>query len=145
MHKSMQTYLIGSAVFQAKCQNGERMWSKWLWPWNGCWYQIVVSEILKPPWLPWVFMHNSLTQSLKRMVWKTKKHPVSSSSAGRNVSLIREVRREGPDWSKLTRRWQMQITTHYSSGMQKSISEHTMPKTSKWIGYSSRRLNKSTK
>ena len=32
-----------------------------------------------------------------------------------------------------------QITTHYNSGMQKSISEHTTCQTSKWIGYSSRR------
>ena len=28
----------------------------------------------------------------------------------------------------------MQITTHYYSGMQNSISEHTMCQTSKWIG-----------
>ena len=35
---------------------------------------------------------------------KQKRHPVSSSSAGRNVLLMREVRGEGPDWSKLTGR-----------------------------------------
>ena len=29
----------------------------------------------------------------------------------------------------------MQITTHYNSGIQKSISEHPMHQTSKWIGY----------
>ena len=29
-----------------------------------------------------------------------------------------------------------QITTYYSSGMQKRISEHTMHQTYKWIGYS---------
>ena len=39
----------------------------------------------------------------------------------------------------------MQISTHYNSGMQKSIPEHTTHQTSKWIGYSSRRLNKSNK
>ena len=33
-----------------------------------------------------------------------------------------------------------QITTHYNSGMQKSISEQTTRRTSKWLGYSSRRL-----
>ena len=43
-------------------------------------------------------------QSLQRMVRKTKKHPVSSSSADRNVSLMREERGEGADWSKLTGR-----------------------------------------
>ena len=31
----------------------------------------------------------------------------------------------------------MQITTHYNSGMQKCISEHTTCQTSKWLGYSS--------
>ena len=43
----------------------------------------------------------------------------------------------------------MQITTHYNSGMQNSISEHTTCQTSKWIGYCSRRpinlKNKSNK
>ena len=38
-----------------------------------------------------------------------KKHPVSSSSAGRNILSVREVRGEGPEWSKLTGRWE-QIT-----------------------------------
>ena len=54
---------------------------------------------------------------------------------------MREVRGEGPDWSKLNRKVTVtQITTHYNTDMQKSISEHTMRQTSKWIGYSSRRL-----
>ena len=35
-----------------------------------------------------------------------------------------------------------QITMHYNSGMQKSISEHTMHQTSKWIGCSCTRLDK---
>ena len=34
-----------------------------------------------------------------------------------------------------------QIIMHYNSGMQKGISEHTC-QTSRWIGYSSRILNK---
>ena len=32
---------------------------------------------------------------------KNKKHPVSSSSTGRNALLTREVQREWQDWSKL--------------------------------------------
>ena len=35
---------------------------------------------------------------------KNKKHPVSSSSVGINVLLMKEVRGERPDWSKLTGR-----------------------------------------
>ena len=46
----------------------------------------------------------TVSRDLQRMVRKTKKHPVSSSSVGRNVLLMREVRGEGPDWSKLTGR-----------------------------------------
>ena len=42
-----------------------------------------------------------------------------------------------------------QISAHYNSGMQKSISEHTMCQASKWIGYGSRKpirlKNKSNK
>ena len=48
------------------------------------------------------FSCTTVSRSLQRMVRKTKKHPVSSSSAGRNALLMREVRGEGPDWSKLT-------------------------------------------
>ena len=32
---------------------------------------------------------------------KNKNHPVSSSSAGENIVLMRDVRVEGPDLSKL--------------------------------------------
>ena len=35
---------------------------------------------------------------------KNKKHPVSSDSASRNPLLMREVRGEGPEWSKPTGR-----------------------------------------
>ena len=63
--------------------------------------------------------------------------------------LITEVR-EGSDWSMLTGMLTLsQITTHYNSGMQKSIIEHTTRQTSKWIGYNNRRQtslkNKSNK
>ena len=36
-----------------------------------------------------------------------------------------------------------QITTHYNGDMQKSISENIMCQSSKWIGHSNRRLNRS--
>ena len=48
----------------------------------------------------------------------------------KHAFIMKEVRRKGPDWSKLT---VMQITTSYKSGMQKSISEHTTCLTSKWL------------
>ena len=49
-------------------------------------------------------MHNSL--EFAENVAENKKHPVSSSSAGRNALLMRAVGGEWPDWSKLTGRLQ---------------------------------------
>ena len=58
---------------------------------------------------------------------KNKKHPVSSSYLGRNALLINE--RGQKRRARLVEAERMvtvmQITTHYNSGMQKSISEHT--------------------
>ena len=68
------------------------------------------------------FSHTKVS-SLQRMV---QKHPVRSSSAVKNVLLMREVSGEGPDWSKL----------HYNSRASLN-TQHVKPL--KWIGYSSRR------
>ena len=59
-------------------------------------------------------------------------------------NILREVREEGPEWSKPGQRQEGYSNTN-NRGTQKSISEHTMCQTSKWIDYSSRRLNKSEK
>ena len=65
-----------------------------------------------------------------------KKHPVSSSSAGQKCLVNERGQRRRARLVKADRKVTvMQITTHYNSGMQKSISEHTT-QTSKWIGYS---------
>ena len=70
---------------------------------------------------------------------RNKKHPVSSSSVGKNALLMGEVRAR---LVKADRKATVtQMTRHYNSGMQKSISEHTTRQTSKWIGYSSIRFN----
>ena len=69
---------------------------------------------------------------MQRTVRKTKKYPVSSSSAGNNVSLMREVRgqRRRARLVQADRKVTVtQITTHYNSGMQKSIPEHTTRQT----------------
>ena len=76
------------------------------------------------------------------MVRKTKKTSLKHSSVGKNA-FMREVRGEEPDLVEADRKVTVtQITTHYNSGMQKSISEHTVRQTSKWIGYSCRSLIK---
>ena len=59
----------------------------------------------------------------------TQKHLVNERGQKRRASLVKADR-------KVT---VTQITTHYNSGMQKSISEHTTGQTSTGIGYSSRR------
>ena len=53
-----------------------------------------------------------------------------------NERSQRRRNRQVKDHMKVT---VMQITTHYNSGMQKSISEHTTLLTSKWIGDSNRK------
>ena len=58
-----------------------------------------------------------------------QKHVVNERGQRRRARLVKADR-------KVT---VTQISTHYNSGMQKSISEHTTCQTSKWIGYSSRR------
>ena len=68
------------------------------------------------------------TSSEQQFRWQ--KHVVSERRQRRRARLVKAGR-------KVT---VMQITTHHNSGMQKSISERTMRQTSKWIGYSSRRL-----
>ena len=64
---------------------------------------------------------------------ENKKHPGCNCSGGRE---------EGPDWSKVTI---MQITTHCNSGMQRSISEHTMCQTSYLDRLQQQKTNKSKK
>ena len=58
-----------------------------------------------------------------------QKHIVNERGQRRRARLVKADR-------KVT---VTQITTHYNSGMQKSISEPTTGQTSKWTGYSSRR------
>ena len=90
-----------------------KMWSKWLWPWNYCWLQTVrcVSQKLL---ICWDFQAQQSLEVSENGA-QNKEHPVSSSFAGRSV-LLKRVRGEGPDWSKLTRKVTVtQITTHSHS------------------------------
>ena len=50
------------------------------------------------------FSHQSLEFAENGV--KNKKHPVSSSSVGKNYLLMREVRGERPDLLKVTGMWQ---------------------------------------
>ena len=62
-----------------------------------------------------------------------------------NDIALKSLRETPPRLVKADRKLTiMQITTHYSSNMQKSISEYTTCQTCKWIGYSSRK-NKTNK
>ena len=59
---------------------------------SNCWCQTGWSEHLRNCWFPGIFTH--ILWGLQRMLWKTKKHPVSSGSVDINVLLMREVRQE---------------------------------------------------
>ena len=77
---------------------------------------------------------------------KTKKYPVSSSSAGRNALLMRKRRREETGQS-----WQEGVSNTNNHTLQQWYAEehptHQCVKTLNWIGYRSRRpispINKS--
>ena len=86
------------------------------------------------------FSHARQSQEFAENGVKNKKHPVSSSSVGRNSVVNERGQRRRARLVKADRKVTVtQITTHYNSGMQKSISEHKMRQTFKCIGYSSRR------
>ena len=99
----------------------DQMWSKWLLLWNDCWCQTGWFEYLRNCWSSGIVTHNSL-QSLQTIVWKTK-----------NIQWLqfcgqKRFANERGQWKRKVT--VMQITTHYSSGMQKSISEHSTSQSS---------------
>ena len=81
-----------------KHQNEERMCGQW---WS--------AQLLVQDKFVWIFFETAdllgfwwttIFESLLRIVWKTQKHPVSSSSVDRNILLRREG--EWSDWLELT-------------------------------------------
>ena len=84
------------------------------------------------------FFHTQQSLEFAENGAKNKKNPVSSSSVGRNHVLNERGQRRRSRLVKADRKVTVtQITTHYNSGMQKRISEHTTHQTTKWIGYQS--------
>ena len=110
---------------------------------------LTVEWLLVPDWVVWVSQkrlvswgfHTQQCLDLAENVVKNKKtsseqlfcrqkHVVNWRDQRRSAWLVKADR-------KVT---VTQITTHYNSGMQKSISEHTTRQISKWTGYSSRSI-----
>ncbi len=118
---------------QTEHQNGEERGFKWLWTWNGCWFQTGWSEYYKNCWSSGIFMHNHLRvyregsekekiSSEQRLC--RQKCLVDVRGQRRMNRLVRDDRK-----AKLT-----QITTRYNQGMQNTISERTTRQTLKQIG-----------
>ena len=127
--KSMPTWSRGSAVFQTQCQNGEEMWSKWG---LSIWEMADLLELLQT--------------TVSKVCWewceKRKKTSSEQQFCGQKRVVNTICQRI---WVKADRKVTVkQISTHYNSGMQESISEHMTHQTSQWIGYSSikRKCNK---
>ena len=59
----------GSVVVQTKHQNGEELWSDWLWPWKDCWCQTGLFEYIR-----------NCSRFYSDGTKHTKKHRVSASS-----------------------------------------------------------------
>ena len=84
------------------------------------------------------FSHISVTRVCRE--WCEKQKTSSWSSDGGQKRFVNKRGQRRARLIEVDRKVTvMQITTHYNSGMQKSISEHTTHKTSKWTGNCSRR------
>ncbi len=121
-----------------QAQNGEE---RRLWTWHGCWCQTGWFEYFRNCWSTGIFTHNHL-QGLQRMVRKRE-----------NIRWAADLWVKRPYWCKRRmvtlvgadrKATVTHITTHYSRGMQKSISERITCRTLKQMGYSSRRPHRVT-
>ena len=119
--------------FQTKCQNGEEMWSKWLWPWGVCWWQTGWFEYLRNGWSPG-FSRTTVSRVCRE--WCEKQKTSSEQQFCGQKCVVNERGQGRRAWLSL---WLVkadrkvrvaQIMTHHNSSMQKSISEHTMRQTS---------------
>ncbi len=123
---------------QTERQNGEERGFKWLWTWNGCWWQIGWSEYFKNCWSTEIFTHIP-SLGFTENDPKKRKYPVSGSCVDENALLMSGQRRMGRLVRDDRKATVTQITTRYNQGMQNTISEHTTRRTLKQMGYSSRR------
>ena len=73
---------------------------------------------------PLVFHTQQSLEFADNCAKKTFKNPVSSSYVGKNALIMKGQRRRARLVEADQRPTVTQITTHYNSGMQKSISEH---------------------
>ena len=96
----LKSFRYGPGDVHINPKDGGEILSKWLWMWSDYWCQTGWFEYLR----------NCFSCNTVYSEW-CDKQKTSSSYAGRNAFLMREVRGEGPDWLKLT---VTQITTHYS-------------------------------
>ena len=87
VHKSMQTWSRGSAIFQTKWQNGKEMWWQWLWLWNDCWCQTGWFDYLRNCWSNGIFHTHQSLVFVENGAKKEKKNPVSRSSVDKNTLL----------------------------------------------------------
>ena len=106
---------------------------------------LTVEWLLVPDRVVWVSQKRLISWDFHTRVCRERceKQEISSEQqfrGGRNTLLMRVQKRRARLVEAGSKATVMQITTHYNSGMQKSISEHTTRQTSMRIVYSSRRL-----
>ncbi len=118
---------------------GKKEGFKWLWTWNGCWFQTGWIWVFHKLLILLVFSHKTISRVYREWSEKEKISSERQLCGWKCLVDVRGQRRMGRldrDDRKAT---VTQITTRYNQGMQNTISEHTTHRTLKQMGYSSRR------
>ncbi len=126
------------AEVQTEHQNGEERGFKWLWTWNGCWFQTASLSISKTADLL-VFSRSTISRVYREWSEKEKISSERQLCGWKWFVDVRGQRRMGRLVRDDRKTTVTQITTRYNQGMQNTISEHTTRRTLKQMGYSSRR------
>ncbi len=126
------------AEVQTEHQNEEERGFKWLWTWNGCWFQTGWSEYFKNADLLG-FLRTTISRVYREWLEKEKISSEQQLCGQKCLVDVRGQRRMGRLVRDDRKTTVTQITTRYNQGMQNIISECTTHQNLNKMDNSSRR------